>query len=255
MAKAKKKGSEKKLKQNGKRRSPHRLLKGLLFLVIGTALVGVLVYSPLFTLQGLKVTGQTYLTERELMEIAGVSKGEPLFQLDTIEVTRRLLRDLRIESATVHRVLPDALEFNIKERTPVATVACDYGYLDLDRQGKIIDGYKTLKNMPIPMITGITLHDVYIGDDNTDPTVKGIIYFLEQLDEVSLNQISEVAIIRADYIVAYTTTAVQIRLGALERLEDKAKLTQEFLGNLARDPRPVEFVDFSYTAPFIKFAR
>ena len=29
----------------------------------------------------------------------------------------------------------------IKERTPVATVACDYGYLDLDRQGKVIGSY------------------------------------------------------------------------------------------------------------------
>ncbi len=235
-----------------KRRSPRRILKGFLFIVICTAIVGILVYSPIFVLRHVQVDGAVYLKKEELVRISGIYMGEPLFQLETDQVTKRLLQDLRIEEALVRRQLPSTLEITIKERMPVATVACEYGYLDIDRQGKVIDSYRTLKNMPIPMITGVQVRDLYIGDDVEDEMVKKILSFLQQLDDASLNQLSEIAITGPDYLVAYTTNSVQIRLGKLERMEEKARLTQDFLKDLATNPYQVEYVDFNYTTPFIK---
>ncbi len=235
-----------------KRRSPRRILKGFLFIVICTAIVGILVYSPIFVLRHVQVDGAVYLKKEELVRISGIYMGEPLFQLETDQVTKRLLQDLRIEEALVRRQLPSTLEITIKERMPVATVACEYGYLDIDRQGKVIDSYRTLKNMPIPMITGVQVRDLYIGDDVKDEMVKKILSFLQQLDDASLNQLSEIAITGPDYLVAYTTNSVQIRLGKLERMEEKARLTQDFLKDLATNPYQVEYVDFNYTTPFIK---
>lgn len=235
-----------------KRRSPRRILNGFLFIVICTAIVGILVYSPIFVLRHVQVDGAVYLKKEELVRISGIYMGEPLFQLETDQVTKRLLQDLRIEEALVRRQLPSTLEITIKERMPVATVACEYGYLDIDRQGKVIDSYRTLKNMPIPMITGVQVRDLYIGDDVEDEMVKKILSFLQQLDDASLNQLSEIAITGPDYLVAYTTNSVQIRLGKLERMEEKARLTQDFLKDLATNPYQVEYVDFNYTTPFIK---
>ena len=237
-----------------RRRSPRRLLKGLLFFVICSGIVGIVVYSPLFILRDIRVTGNNYLPKEEISKVAGIYLGEPLFQLETDTVTKRLLQDLRIEEATVRRSLPSSLDITIKERMPVATVACDYGYLDIDRRGKVIDSYRTLKNMPIPMVTGIQVRDLYIGDDVDNEMVKSILYYLQQLNEASLNKISEIAIVGEDYIVAYTTKSVQIRLGSLERLEEKARLTEDFLQDLDSNPHPVEYVDFNYTTPFIKLA-
>ncbi|MBR6905426.1 MAG: FtsQ-type POTRA domain-containing protein [Selenomonadaceae bacterium] len=238
-----------------KRRSPRRILKGFLFIVICTAIVGILVYSPIFVLRHVQVDGAVYLKKEELVRISGIYMGEPLFQLETDQVTKRLLQDLRIEEALVRRQLPSTLEITIKERMPVATVACEYGYLDIDRQGKVIDSYRTLKNMPIPMITGVQVRDLYIGDDVEDEMVKKILSFLQQLDDASLNQLSEIAITGPDYLVAYTTNSVQIRLGKLERMEEKARLTQDFLKDLATNPYQVEYVDFNYTTPFIKLMK
>lgn len=236
----------------GSKEHPRRLRKGILFLAISAAILGVVVYSPLFTLRDIRVEGNVYLTKEDIMRASGLYLGEPLFQLQTDVVTRRLMQDLRIEEAVVRRSLPDKLDMIIKERKPVATVACEYGYLDLDRNGKIIDGYQSLKSMEIPMITGISVRDVYIGDDIKDEYVKKIILFLQRLDEESLSQISEVAIVGPDYLVAYTTKSVQIRLGATDRLEEKAELTMTFLKDLKTVKYPVEYVDFSYSAPFIK---
>ena len=244
-------------KTQKQRRSGKRLFRGILLLAVTGVIIGIFVYIPFFTLRDIKLIGATYITKDDIVKIANIYFGEPLFQLETDEVSKRLLHDLRIEAVTVRRDLPHTLEVEVKERKPVATIVCDYGYLDLDRNGKVIDSYKTLKTMPIPMITGAVVKDLYIGDDVQDEMVKKILSFLQQMSEASLNKLSEVAVIGPDYVVAYTNSskAVQIRIGKLERLDEKARLTEDFLQDLELNPHPVEYVDFNYTAPFIKLAQ
>ena len=229
-----------------------RRRQGLKFLLVSFAVLGIMVFSPLFVVRDIIVDGNMYIDKAEVIRISGVYYGERLFQMDTVAIKDRMMHDLRVEDVTVRRSLPGAFRITVKERAPVATIATDYGYADIDRQGKIIDCYKNLKKMPIPMITGITLDDKYIGDDADEPILKDILFFLQHLDAASLNQISEVAIVAPDYIVAYTTKSVQIRLGKLERLEEKANLTADFLDDLQENKRDIEFVDFNYTAPFVK---
>ena len=184
------------------KRSKRRLLKGIFLLGLTALIIWVLVYVPLFTLREVKLIGATYLTKEDIIKVGNIYFGEPLFQLETDDIVRRLMQDLRIEEVKVKRELPNTLEVEIKERKPVATISCDYGYLDLDRQGKVIDSYKNLKAMPIPMITGAIVKDLYIGDDVTDEMVQKILFFLQQMSETSLNKISEIAIIGPDYVVA-----------------------------------------------------
>ena len=240
-----------------RRRTFGRLFRGIIFLVVSAAVLGFFVYVPFFTLSELKLIGAKYLTQEDILKIGDIYMGEPLFKLETNVVQSRLSKDLRIEEVSVRRQLPHTLEIKIKERRPLAIVNCNYGYIDLDRKGIVLDSYKSLKTMQIPMITGAAVHDLYIGDEVEDELVKQILDFLQRLDEETLNRLSEVAIIEADYIVMYSATErpVQIRLGKLERLDEKARLTEDFLKDLATNPHPVEYVDFNYTTPFIKLAQ
>ena len=234
--------------------SSRRILRGTFYLLCASGIIAVLVYSPLFTFQQLVVHGNVHLDENELCEIARIHYGQRLFELKTDEMTTNLLRDLRIESAVVRRQLPHKIEMDIVERIPVATVACDYGYLDFDRQGKVIASYRSLKGADIPIITGVKLRDLYIGDDNNDPQVAQAISFLARIDPADIGEISEVSLRNPDAVVAYTKTALPIRLGQLTGIRDKAALTQDFLRDQKTTRHTVEYVDFSYDAPFIKLA-
>ena len=234
--------------------SSRRILRGAFYLLCASGIIAVLVYSPLFTFQQLVIHGNVHLDENELCEIARIHHGQRLFELKTDEMTTNLLRDLRIESAVVRRQLPHKIEMDIVERIPVATVACDYGYLDFDRQGKVIASYRSLKGADIPIITGVKLRDLYIGDDNNDPQVAQVISFLARIDPADIGEISEVSIKKPDAVVAYTKTALPIRLGQLTGIPDKAALTQDFLRDQKTTRHTVEYVDFSYDAPFIKLA-
>ena len=234
--------------------SSRRILRGAFYLLCASGIIAVLVYSPLFTFQQLVVHGNVHLDENELCEIARIHYGQRLFELKTDEMTTNLLRDLRIESAVVRRQLPHKIEMDIVERIPVATVACDYGYLDFDRQGKVIASYRSLKGADIPIITGVKLRDLYIGDDNNDPQVAQAISFLARIDPADIGEISEVSLRNPDAVVAYTKTALPIRLGQLAGIPDKAALTQDFLRDQKTTRHTIEYVDFSYDAPFIKLA-
>lgn len=240
-----------------RRRRFSRLLRGIIFLVVSAAVLSFFVYVPFFTLSEIKLVGAKYLTQEDILKVGDIYMGEQMFKLETDVVQSRLSKDLRIEEVSVRRKLPHTLEVTIKERRPLAMVSCDYGYLDLDRNGVIIDSYKSLKTMQIPMITGAAVRDLYIGDELDDEIVKKILDFLQRLDEETLNRLSEIAIVEADYIVMYSATArpVQIRIGKLERLDEKARLTEDFLRDLETNPHPVEYVDFNYTTPFIKLAQ
>lgn len=235
------------------RRSPRRILKGFLFLVISGALLAIAVYSPLFSVRDVRIIGNHYMPPDDICRVAGVYPGVPLFQVKTAEMAQLLMKDLRVEQAIVRRSLPSTLEIQIVERRPVATVDCDFGYVDLDREGTVIDAYKTLKKMSIPMVTGIKLQDIYIGDQTTDKNLKAVLTYLYTMKIETSNHISEVSLQNPDDVMAYTTNGVQIRLGTLENLEEKAHLTDSFILDQEIKKRPVEYIDFKYTAPFIKF--
>lgn len=235
-----------------KHRSGRRLFKGFLFLAACGLIMAIVVYTPIFTLKHVEVSGTAYLTQDQICEIGRIHMGEPLFQLQTDAVAQNLMHDLRIESAVVKRHLPDSLEIEVVERKPVATVACDYGYLDLDHTGKILAAYRALHSVPIPLITGTQVSGLYLGDDVEDKNIKKVLYFLSQIDLEALNQISEVNIANPDAVVAYANSSVQIRLGKLDRLDEKAQLTADFVKSLKTSKHAIEYVDFSYEAPFIK---
>ena len=241
-----------------RRRTFGRLFRGIIFLFVSAAVLSFFVYVPFFTLENIKLVGAKYLTQDDILKVGEIYMGEPLFQLETDQVQSRLAKDLRVEEVTVRRDLPHTLEVTLKERRPIATVACNYGYLDLDHDGTVLDSYKSLKTMQIPVINGVTVRDLYIGDKVDDELIKKILDFLQRINEDTLNRISEVAFVEEDYVVMYTDTApraVQIRIGKLERLDEKARLTEDFLRDLETNPHPVEYVDFNYTAPFIKLAQ
>ena len=215
--------------KSNKRRSFRRIL---LLLLLTAAAAAFVVWSPLFALKQITIHGSSYISEPEVCRIAGVYRGERLYAVRESEIRQRLLNDLRIETAEVHHIFPGSLDITITERVPMVTIACEYGYLDLDREGMVIDAYRTLKNMKIPMVTGLTMHDLYIGDTVQNASLTNVLYYLQQLDSASRNQLSEINIASPGHAVAYTNSSVQIRIGDLDRLDEKASLTQDFLKEL-----------------------
>lgn len=219
-----------------------------------TALVVIAVaFSPIFVLRSININGNKYITNEEVCRIASIAVGENLLQLQTDDIKETLLKDLRIEQVTVRRNLPSALDIDVVERIPVAVVKCDYGYLDIGKDGTVLDAHRTLRDMPVPLVTGVELADMFVGDRVADENLSNALQYLDLLDDFTRQNLSEVGISNPEYVTAYTNGAVQIRIGKLERLDEKADITKSFVAELQIAKYPIEYIDLQYSSPFIKF--
>ncbi|CQR71309.1 Cell division protein DivIB [Sporomusa ovata DSM 2662] len=225
-----------------------------LWLAALVALIAIFLFinSPYFIVGTVVVEGNKYVTVEEVLRIAGVPEKINIFRLKPAEIKERLTGDLRVDEVQVERNFPATITIHIGERQPVAFVASQYGFVEIDRQGIVMVALKNLKEVKVPVITGVRLGNIYVGDQINDPGLANVLTYLSELDEGALNQLSEVNIKSPDELVVYTTNSVCIRIGDNQRLIEKAKLTAEILQEIAAKKMTVEYVDLNYTSPIIK---
>ncbi|WP_425060779.1 Cell division protein FtsQ [Sporomusa carbonis] len=208
--------------------------------------------STYFTVGTVVVEGNKYITVEEVLRIAGIPERVNIFRLKTAEITDRLMHDLRVAEVKVERRFPASIVIHVKERQPLAFVASQYGFVEIDRQGVVMVALKNLKQIKVPVITGVRLGNVYVGDQVNNPGLSNVLTYLAALDEDTLNNLSEVNIKSPDEIIAYTVNSVHIRVGDSQRLAEKARLTGEILQEITTKKMAVEYVDLNYTSPIIK---
>lgn len=230
--------------------SKHKIISQSSVAVILTGLVVVLgvlacALSPIFVLRTINVNGCWYVQPEEVIRIAGIKTGENLFQLQTDEIRRTLEKDLRIDQAIVQRSFPSQLNIDINERVPLALIKCNYGYLEAGKDGMILNAHRTLQQMPVPMISGVSLADLFVGDVIADENIKKVLTFLSMLQDDSIQLLSEINIANPQDVLLYAGS-VQIRLGTLEQLSNKVDVTASVLRELQQTKHPIEYVDARY---------
>lgn len=230
----------------------NRLLLVLMVFVIITACY-LFINSSFFAIGTVIVQGNKYMSNEDVFSIAGISDRANIFRLNTTDTKNRLMKDLRVAQAEVVRRFPATVVISLKERQPYAYASTGYGFVEVDEQGTVLAAFKTLKQLSVPMITGIKLGNIYTGDQVDNPEVKATLSYLAALSESSLNQLSEVNVGNPAQIQALTINSVQIRLGSQEHLPDKAQLTNQILDEIGDKKALVEFIDLRYATPYIKF--
>jgi cell division protein FtsQ len=239
-------------RREGRRVSARTL--AVMLVVLAAAIAAFLfVNSAYFTVGDVIVEGNKYITQEDIYGIAGIPTEINIFRLNTGTIRERLLRALRIDTAEVARQFPATIVISVSERQPLAWVACSYGFVQLDKQGVVMTAVKNIKKIDVPLITGVRLGTIYIGDTVSTQAVRNVLTYLADLDEATLGQLSEVNIRAGGDLVAYTVQTVTIRLGQPDRLLDKAKLTREILENIGDKKGVVEYIDLNYASPYIKF--
>ena len=224
---------------------------GVLFLLILSVAAFLFVNSTYFAVGNVMVEGCRYLEKEDVYRIAGVPERINIFRLNTSDIKSRLLSDLRIANADVTRRLPATILISVSERRPVAYLASNFGFVEVDKQGIILAAHKNIKQSHVPIITGFRSGSAYVGDKIDAVQPVQVLTFLAYLEEPAINQLSEVNIY-GNRLTAYTTNGVNIRLGGFERLDEKAKLLVNILAEISQKNLNVEYIDLTYASPFIK---
>lgn len=231
--------------------SKQNLKRGLIGLFAILAIIFI-INSPMLKIGYVNVTGNSYLPREDILQIARIKEPINIFSVKTDVIQSYLQNDLRIESVKVWRDFPNCLNIQVVERTPLAVMNCNYGYVDLDKNSMIIDTYKDPKKIQKPVIVGMTLNDVYTGDQIHDDVINKVLTFLGALQPDVLQQIIQIDVTRPESIKAYSMKGTKIILGDINEPEALASKTNDFFNDVKTAAIPIEYIDFSYSRPVLK---
>jgi cell division protein FtsQ len=225
-------------------------------LLVLTLLVGgfTFIHSSYFTVGSIEVEGNKYLSKAEIYQIANINPRINIFKIDSGAVRKRLMQDLRVQDVTVERKFPTTNVLHIRERRTVAFIPTNYGFVQVDKQGYVLAALRTIKAMGLPMITGTKLINAKVGDQ-VDGSLHTILDMLGELDEETLNAVSEINISNPNGIIGYTVDAIPVKIGNGQRPQEKAKLLNMVLQDIRQQKLAVEYIDVAYGTPVIKLKR
>ena len=142
--------------------------------LMATSCLFVFVYDALtqcdyFRAHSLRVDGIHRLTQKEIVEQAGINKDVNVLAVNLSMVRKRLMAHPWIAEAEVRREIPSGLLIRIKEQQPLAVVDLGNKYI-INEQGRIFKEWTASDPATLPLISGLEPADVIIysktGRDN-----------------------------------------------------------------------------------------
>jgi len=193
----------------------HRHLRKALFLLLLLVFFcwQIVNSAVVFSTQLIEVLGAETISTRQVEEMAGVWHGAPLLRLDISEVERRLLADPRILSAEVTRVLPTTLRIRIEESIGLAVLPYHVGCVEIDRSGTIVSIVTNFSLVNLPIITGIELSNVVLGDKLTGALFEGARAAMAAIPGALRPRISELHVTPEGEMVLTVTDGLRVRIG------------------------------------------
>jgi cell division protein FtsQ len=134
--------------------------------LMATSCLFVFVYDVLtqcdyFRAHSLRVDGIHRLTQKEIVEQAGINKDVNVLAVNLSIVRKRLMAHPWIAEAEVRREIPSGLLIRIKEQRPLAIVDLGNKYM-INEQGRIFKEWTAADPETLPLISGLELADVII---------------------------------------------------------------------------------------------
>lgn len=193
----------------------HRHLQKALFLLLLLLLFCWQIASSalVFSTQSIEVSGAETISARQVEEMAGVWQGAPLLRLDLGEMERRLLADPRILSAAVTRVLPTTLRIRIEESVGLAVLPYHVGFVEIDRNGTIVSIVTNFSLVNLPIITGLEMSNVVLGDKLTGELFEGARAAMAAIPSDMRPRISELHVTPEGEMVLTVTDGLKVKIG------------------------------------------
>ncbi len=184
--------------------------------------------SAFFNLQKIEVNGYSTVPQEDIIKLSGVTVRTNLFKIDIQDAITKIEMHPVVKSATISRKLPHTLVIHITERTPVAVVVGEDGYLAVDVEGIYVKKVDDLPNLNLPVISGLTVKEnTDPGIDLTTPGLEAALQLIRLMEEPFLKNVAEIQAASPQSLTLKMLQGVEIRFGEPENIEHKLKLIKE----------------------------
>jgi cell division protein FtsQ len=225
------------------RRSRHRratlVSLGAVVLLL-VASVAVAVFSPLLSLQTIRVEGTERVDASAVQSALDGQLGTPLAMIDFDEVTRELAAFPLIASYVTETAPPHTLVVRIQERQPVATVAAGEGFELVDPAGVVVQELDARQE-------GVPLVDVG-GAALDGPVYRSVADVLLALPVTLRSTVDTVTASTADDVTVQLTSGERVVWGSADESAKKAQVLAGLIADQARRD-PGASVEYDVSAP------
>jgi cell division protein FtsQ len=223
-------------------------------LLIG-ALLGAAVFANLWKsdlkVATVTVEGNSIVSEKEILTLAGISETTKLVDVDLFAVRRRIEQNSFIRSASVNREAPNRIAIRVEERVPIAAVVLDK-IVYLDGDGFVLPPVRSESVFDLPILTGtLSRGELTPGKLCTMLDVREALTVLSIAQQVSdelYRRISEVHVEGEKDIVLYTAEyGVPVVFGRGDTAAKMVKLYsfwKEFVSH--RGAQELQYIDLRY---------
>ncbi len=220
--------------------------------LIGALSLGFgLAQSPLFHIRSIEVTGIGRITREEVLELAGITPGEHIYEVNLKKAANMIATNRWVEQVEIKRKLPATVVINVKERVPAAAITTGDGLYIVDSGGVLLARQKLLDGLSMLVISGIGAlpEDAYLGTQLDDPDLAAALAVIRQMDEQSAAVIAEINVADSQRIIAHTTYGVDFYLGDKSDFAAKFKLAMQILQNETNKGllESVDYIDVALT--------
>ncbi|MFO7569946.1 MAG: FtsQ-type POTRA domain-containing protein [Smithellaceae bacterium] len=218
-----------------KNRMRRRLIGGTgeflcaLGLLLSSAVIGLLfVYGysyllscPYFEIREVAVRGVKELTQKDILDLAGVSSRQNILAVSTGSVANRVLANPWIKQVRVGRELPDRLVLDVRERNPVALVKQNGGFYLMDGEGYVFKRLSRGDDVDLAIITGVELKDSPRSELLHEALALLELIAASEQDDV-LGMVSEVSVDEVFGLSVLTDKGLHLKLG-VDQYEEKLR--------------------------------
>ncbi|MBQ0078915.1 MAG: FtsQ-type POTRA domain-containing protein [Eubacterium sp.] len=152
----------KKKKKKKRKKNPNWLAR-LFVLAIFIAIVIAVLHIDYFTVDEINVTGNDYLTEKQVLKGSKIKTGENIFDIHIMIEKSKLSKNPYIDDIKIHRKLPNIINVEVTEPVGMAQfqVGTSKKYAVTDNEGTVLEVATTQRQ--IVLISGIVVNEAEVG--------------------------------------------------------------------------------------------
>ena len=138
-----------------------------------------------------RISGNHYVPPASVREIFAVDRGRSIIRIPLEERRKQLEAVPWVAQATIRRALPNTLEVEITERTPIAFLREENSLSLIDGHGVILENPLT-ESFHFPVVTGITASMPFDDRERRMQLFTGFIGGVQSVRRGAADEISEV---------------------------------------------------------------
>lgn len=212
--------------QRKKRKAVFRVVKWTSIVVImaGGAIYALM--SPIFNVKQIQVTGNTKISQDEIISLSQIQIEQNMFQYRSSEIISNIKENAYIEGVQVNRKFPDTIELVITERTATYQIPFANAMAYINNQGYILEITNEKKKLPIIQGIATLQENIQVGNRLDVKDLEKLGDVLKIVESATSNDINDLITSiditnKGDYVLRLDKKKKTVYLGDISNLSTK----------------------------------